>query len=149
MRAACFRRRWLADCGECRSVGRRVIPYGAALLQLALLQTVKRVRGERLKPAQGVRWSALEGETPRELSGCPLPKQLRPAWNSREGQNLEVGVQRTGPLVLRGCGRSYWTNGMQVQSWSKGLGYLSRAASKGKSQERCRDETSPARLRGE
>jgi hypothetical protein len=102
-----------------------------------------------VKAAQGVRWHALEGETPRELSGSPSLKPFRTSWDSRKGQSLEVGVQCTGPLVLRGYGRSFWTNGMQVRLSSKGGSHLPRAASKGKSQERCRDETSPVRLQGE
>jgi hypothetical protein len=102
-----------------------------------------------VKAAQGVRWYALEGGTPRELSGSPSLKPFRTSWDSRKGQSLEVGVQCTGPLVLRGYGRSFWTNGMQVRSSSKGGSHLPRAASKGKSQERCRDETSPVRLQGE
>jgi hypothetical protein len=133
MRAVCSRRRWLADCGECRPVGRSLKPYGAALLQLALLHSAKRARGERVE-ARSRRSVDLpwKGKTPRELSGCPRLNPLRMALELAKG--LKPGsrcpVHRL--VAVSSCGKSCWANGKQVRRSSKDGSHLPRGASKGR-----------------
>jgi hypothetical protein len=79
------------------------------------------------------------------MSRAKHPLAARDSW---KGQNPEVEAPHTGPSVHDG--RSCRANVMRVRWSRKRVDHLLRGehSEEVKSQERCRDETSPARRRG-
>jgi hypothetical protein len=120
------------------------------LLQLALLHAAKRVRGVRT----GVRARRSVGCPGREKSPGKHPVAFAltasgATRDSRKGQSPEVGACRAGPRVRpreqRQVKRQVGSSQAETSGVPFGRGTLRRA----KSQERCRHETRPARVRGE
>jgi hypothetical protein len=109
-----------------------------------------RVRGGRAKSRQGCRERALEGRNPREHPAVDVLNPRPVARDSREGQSPGTAARWAGPSRFVGAG---------IPTGKTVCGFIHRGnaadtfceekAPKGKSQERCRCETKPARAQRE